>query len=95
MELLTIHHIGEAAPRHIIAACDDTDTCPGCGAGYKVGMSACEYCRKPVRRAPRQQYRAVVFDEVGNATLRPRKLVAEDMLAIVHPGETIIPKAWA
>ena len=51
MELLTIQHIGEAAPRHIITACDDTDTCPGCGAGYKVGMSACEYCRRPVRLA--------------------------------------------
>lgn len=76
MELLTIHHIGEAAPRHIITACDDTDTCPGCGAGYRVGLSACEYCRRPVRRA------------TGGLELR-------DMLALVHPGETIIPKAWA
>lgn len=48
MELLTIHHIGEAAPRHIITACDDMDTCPGCGAGYKVGMSVCEFCKRPV-----------------------------------------------
>ncbi len=70
-------------------------SCPGCGAGYKVGLSACEYCRRPVRHTPTQQYRAVVFDEMGNATLRPRKLVEDDMLAIVHPGETIIPKAWA
>ena len=46
MELLTIQHIGEAAPRHIITACDDTDTCPSCGAGYQVGMSQCEYCRQ-------------------------------------------------
>lgn len=48
VELLTIHHIGEAAPRHIITACDDADTCPSCGAGYKVGLSACEYCRQAV-----------------------------------------------
>lgn len=48
MELLTIQHIAEAAPRHIISACEDTDTCPACGAGYKVGMSQCEYCRRPV-----------------------------------------------
>ena len=49
MELLTIQHIAEAAPRHIITACEDTDTCPGCGAGYRVGLSECEYCRTPVR----------------------------------------------
>ena len=76
MELLTIQYIAEAAPRHIITACEDTDTCQSCGAGYKVGLSACEYCRTPVRRA------------TGGLELR-------DMLALVHPGETIIPKAWA
>lgn len=51
MELLTIQHIGEAKPTHIITACEDADTCPGCGAGYRVGMSACDYCRRPVRLA--------------------------------------------
>lgn len=51
MELLAIHYIEEAAPRHIITACDDTDTCPGCGAGYRVGLSACEYCKTPVKPA--------------------------------------------
>lgn len=49
MELLTIQHLKDARPTHIIAACEDSDTCPGCGAGYRVGMSACEYCRRPVR----------------------------------------------
>lgn len=48
MELLTIQNIGEAAPRHIITACEDTDTCPSCGAGYRFGLSECEYCRVPV-----------------------------------------------
>ena len=48
MELLTIHHIAEAVPRHIITACEDTDTCPACGAGYKVGLSVCEFCKRPV-----------------------------------------------
>ena len=49
MELLTIQHIGEAAPRHIITACDHDDTCPSCGAGYRVGLSECEYCRQAVK----------------------------------------------
>ena len=52
MEMLTIQHIGEAAPRHIITACEDTDTCPSCGAGYRVGMSQCEYCKMPVTPWP-------------------------------------------
>lgn len=48
MELVSIQNIGNAKPTHIITACDDADTCPSCGAGYKVGLSACEYCRTPV-----------------------------------------------
>jgi len=48
MELLTIQRISEDKPTHIITACEDTDTCPGCGAGYRVGLSACEYCRQAV-----------------------------------------------
>lgn len=51
MELLTIQHLDDARPTHIVTACEDTDTCPGCGAGYRVGLSACEYCRRPVRFA--------------------------------------------
>jgi hypothetical protein len=53
MESVSFQSIGEKRATHIITACDDTDTCPGCGAGYRVGLSACEYCRTPVRMAER------------------------------------------
>lgn len=49
METVSFQSIGDKRATHIITACDDTDTCPSCGAGYKVGLSACEYCRTPVR----------------------------------------------
>lgn len=48
METVSYQSISDAKPTHIITACEDTDTCPCCGAGYKVGLSACEYCRRPV-----------------------------------------------
>lgn len=48
MQTLVIQHLCDPNPTHVIIECDDTDTCPGCGAGYKVGMSQCEYCRRPV-----------------------------------------------
>ena len=80
MELLTIHHMGEAEPRHIIAACDHDDTCPSCGAGYKVGMSACGYCRTPVAR----------HWSVGAAEVPPI-----DQFAVPQPGEFIIPASVA
>lgn len=51
METVSFQRISDAKPTHIITACEDTDACPGCGAGYKVGLSACEYCRRPVRLA--------------------------------------------
>ncbi|MDR6767715.1 hypothetical protein J2W88_002996 [Acidovorax delafieldii] len=51
METVSYQRISDAKPTHIITACEDSDTCPGCGAGYKVGLSACEYCRRPVRFA--------------------------------------------
>lgn len=95
METLSVTFAGDPQTYHVITDCNESDTCPGCGAGYKAGFIECEYCRRPVRRATTQQYRAVVFDEGGNATLRHRKLVTEDISAIVHTGETIIPKAWA
>lgn len=49
--LTTVSYQGLADPvaTHFITECDNTDTCPGCGAGYRVGMSACEYCRRPVQ----------------------------------------------
>ena len=49
MQTLSIHHISEEKPRHIITECDDTDACKSCGAGYQVGMSQCEYCRQAVK----------------------------------------------
>lgn len=48
METVSFQRISDDKPTHIITACEDADTCPGCGAGYKVGLSACEYCRRPV-----------------------------------------------
>ena len=49
MKTVSFQSISDAKPTEIITACDDTDTCPGCGAGYKVGMSQCEYCSRPVK----------------------------------------------
>lgn len=49
METVSYQRISDTKPTHIITACGDADTCPGCGAGYKVGLSACEYCRQPMR----------------------------------------------
>ena len=48
METVSVRFLESDVDMHIITACEDTDTCPGCGAGYRVGMSACEYCRRPV-----------------------------------------------
>lgn len=48
METVSVRFLESDVDMHIITACEDTDTCPGCGAGYKVGMSQCEYCRRPV-----------------------------------------------
>lgn len=48
MKIVTFQLIEEAQPRLIIVECSDTDSCPSCGAGYKVGLSACEYCKTPV-----------------------------------------------
>lgn len=49
METVSFQRIGDRVATHIVTACEDADTCPGCGAGYKAGLSACEYCRRPVR----------------------------------------------
>ena len=76
METLSVTFAGDPQTYHVITDCNESDTCPGCGAGYKAGFIECEYCRRPVRRA--------------TGGMEPR-----DMLAIVHPGGTIIPKAWA
>ena len=50
METISLQSIGDDKPAEIIIACEDTDTCPGCGAGYRVGLSKCEYCRRPVSK---------------------------------------------
>ena len=48
METLSVTFAGDPQTYHVITDCNESDTCPGCGAGYKVGMSQCEYCRRPV-----------------------------------------------
>ncbi len=49
MEYVTFQSVGDQFETRVITRCEESDTCPGCGAGYRVGMSACEYCRRPVR----------------------------------------------
>ena len=68
METVSIQHISDANPTHIITACSDTDTCPGCGAGYKVGMSQCEYCSRPVRVSMAEVVAPVVAFMTGQAS---------------------------
>lgn len=95
MQILSLQHIGEAAPRHIITACEDTDTCPSCGAGYKVGLSACEYCRTPVRASAAPIGSYIAFREDGTAFIKrfaTGGMVPKDMLACVHQGEAIVPR---
>jgi hypothetical protein len=76
MELLTIQYLQDAKPTHIITACDDTDTCQSCGAGYKVGLSACEYCRTPVRL---------------HCTAGPAEAPPVNRLALLPAGEFFMP----
>lgn len=78
METVSFQRISDAKPTHIVTACEDTDTCPGCGAGYKVGLSACEYCRRPVRFA------------TGGLVPSTMKLIGESAdgrFALVHGGD--------
>jgi hypothetical protein len=48
METVSVRFIESDVDIHIITACEDSDTCPGCGAGYQAGFIECEYCRRPV-----------------------------------------------
>ena len=48
METLSITFAGDPQTYHVITDCNESDTCPGCGAGYKAGLIECEYCRRPV-----------------------------------------------
>lgn len=49
METISVRFLESDVDMHIVTACEDTDTCPGCGAGYKAGFIECEYCRRPVK----------------------------------------------
>lgn len=51
METLSVTFAGDPQTYHVITDCNESDTCPGCGAGYKAGFIECEYCRRPVRFA--------------------------------------------
>lgn len=48
MKIVSWQLLGDPSTRYVITECDDSDACPCCGAGYKVGLSACEYCKTPV-----------------------------------------------
>lgn len=48
MHTVSFQLLEDAKATYVITECDDTDACPSCGAGYKVGLSACEFCRVPV-----------------------------------------------
>lgn len=48
MEILSVRFAGSDRTTHLIAECKESDTCPGCGAGYHAGFVECEYCRRPV-----------------------------------------------
>lgn len=90
METVSYQRISDDKPTHIITACEDADTCPGCGAGYKVGLSACEYCRRPVRLSA---------EGIDKEAIRSHFMRAYSghghVLTVLHQGEAIIPKAWA
>ena len=90
METVSFQAIGDAVETQIITRCGDSDTCPGCGAGYRVGLSACEYCRRPVRLSA---------EGIDKEAIRSRFMRAysghASVLTVLHRGEAIIQKAWA
>ena len=49
METLSVTFAGDPQTYHVITDCNESDTCPGCGAGYKAGFIECEYCHRPVQ----------------------------------------------
>lgn len=49
MEILSLRFAGDSQTRHLITECNESDTCPGCGAGYMAGFIECEYCHRPVQ----------------------------------------------
>ena len=68
METVSFQRISDAKPTHIITACEDTDTCPSCGAGYRVGLGECEYCRVPVQVSMAEVVAPVVEFMTGQAS---------------------------
>uniref|UniRef100_A0A6M3M532 Uncharacterized protein n=1 Tax=viral metagenome TaxID=1070528 RepID=A0A6M3M532_9ZZZZ len=71
------------------------NTCQSCGAGYKAGLSACEYCRTPVKLSAQPIGSFIAYREDGTAFIKrfaTGGVVPKDMLAYVHTGEAIVPK---
>ena len=68
METVSLRFLESDVDMHIITACEDTDTCPGCGAGYRVGMIQCEYCRVPVQVSMAEVVAPVVEFMTGQAS---------------------------
>ena len=89
METLSITFAGDPQTYHVITDCNESDTCPGCGAGYKAGFIECECCRRPVRLSA---------DGIDKEAIRSHFMRAYSGLshgiAVLHSGEAIIPKAW-
>ena len=63
MEILSIRFVGDSQTRHLITECNESDTCPGCGAGYMVGFTECEYCRTAIQWAADGSGQALLFIE--------------------------------
>ena len=68
METLSVTFAGDPQTYHVITDCNESDTCPGGGAGYKAGMSQCEYCRRPVQVSMAEVVAPVVEFMTGQAS---------------------------
>lgn len=58
MNVVGFQCIEDDQPTYVVLECGDGDCCPGCGAGYKVGFTRCEFCRRPVSAATEAGYSA-------------------------------------
>lgn len=95
METLSVTFAGDPQTYHVITDCNESDTRPGCGAGYKAGFIECGYCRRPVRLATGglmpKDMPAIVH--TGEAIL-PR-LIAEDFessLQLLAGNAQMVPR---
>jgi hypothetical protein len=75
MEVLSIRFAGDSQTRHIITECQESDTCPGCGAGYMAGFIECEYCHRPVSLTERSLPWGV---EYGNEFVMPASVACDE-----------------